>query len=76
MTMAMVRDDYDAFPLDGSEVDDTDGDGVGNNADEDDDGAAFETMKTLFPIRRLMIRMGMVSAITLKDSQLGDFAER
>lgn len=32
-----VRDENDAFPIDRSEVLDTDGDGIGNNADPDDD---------------------------------------
>ena len=32
------RDEEDDFPLDPTESVDTDGDGVGNNADEDDDG--------------------------------------
>ena len=31
-------DEYDAFPLDPDEQIDTDGDGIGNNADTDDDG--------------------------------------
>ena len=37
-----VYDEFDAFPLDGSESVDSDGDGTGNNADSDDDndGAA------------------------------------
>jgi len=33
-----VPDDEDAFPNDPTEWDDTDGDGIGNNADTDDDG--------------------------------------
>ncbi|MDP7003374.1 MAG: hypothetical protein QF911_07415, partial [Candidatus Thalassarchaeaceae archaeon] len=33
-----VSDAYDAFPLDASETVDTDSDGIGNNADTDDDG--------------------------------------
>lgn len=33
-----VVDDEDAFPNDASETLDTDGDGIGNNADSDDDG--------------------------------------
>ena len=33
-----LPDNTDAFPLDGTEWIDTDGDGVGNNADIDDDG--------------------------------------
>ena len=32
-----VSDEYDAFPLDPSEIDDTDGDFIGDNADPDDD---------------------------------------
>ena len=36
-----VADGDDAFPFDGSEWDDTDGDDIGNNADEDDDGDQF-----------------------------------
>ncbi len=33
-----VADEFDAFPLDANETVDTDGDGIGNNADTDDDG--------------------------------------
>jgi len=33
-----IPDSEDAFPLDGGESADTDGDGIGNNADTDDDG--------------------------------------
>lgn len=33
-----VTDNDDAFPLDATESIDTDGDGIGNNADDDDDG--------------------------------------
>ena len=36
-----VNDEIDAFPFDPSEWDDTDGDGLGNNADLDDDGDGF-----------------------------------
>ena len=38
MMMAMVWPTSDAFPLDASETLDTDSDGIGNNADKDDDG--------------------------------------
>ena len=37
MMMATGPDSSDAFPLDPSEAFDTDNDGVGNNADPDDD---------------------------------------
>ena len=33
-----VEDAVDLFPLDSTESVDTDGDGIGNNADRDDDG--------------------------------------
>jgi len=33
-----VSDEWDSFPMDPSETEDTDGDGYGNNADTDDDG--------------------------------------
>ena len=36
-----VLDDDDAFPLDASESVDTDLDGIGNNADNDDDGDKY-----------------------------------
>jgi len=36
-----VSDDLDAFPFDPLETVDTDADGVGNNADSDDDGDSF-----------------------------------
>ena len=36
-----VDDSEDAFPDDASEWEDTDGDGIGNNADEDDDNDGF-----------------------------------
>ena len=37
----------DAFPLDATETLDTDSDGIGNNADTDDDGDDVQTQLTL-----------------------------
>ncbi len=53
-----VPDDRDAFPLDPNETLDTDGDGVGNNADIDDDNDgmpdAWETLHGLNPLRMML----------------------
>ena len=50
-----VPDDQDAFPLDPSETLDSDRDGVGNNADDDDDNDgmpdAWETLYGLNPLK-------------------------
>ena len=48
-----VEDGLDAFPLDASESVDTDGDGVGNNADTDDDDDGVEDSADLFPLNGL-----------------------
>lgn len=45
-----VPDDEDAFPLDATEWLDTDGDGIGNNADEDDDNDGFNDDEDTFPL--------------------------
>lgn len=49
-----VADGLDAFPLDPAETKDTDGDGIGNNADLDDDGDgmpdAWEIVNHLNPL--------------------------
>ena len=49
-----VPDDQDAFPIDPNETIDTDGDGIGNNADSDDDGDgmpdAWEIVNHLDPL--------------------------
>ena len=50
MTMEMVRDGDDAFPLDATESVDTDSDGVGNNADSDDDGDTVLDGDDAFPL--------------------------
>nr|MCW1952636.1 gliding motility-associated C-terminal domain-containing protein [Flavobacteriia bacterium] len=42
-----VQDNNDAFPLDPSEWSDTDSDGIGNNADTDDDGDGFSDLDEL-----------------------------
>jgi hypothetical protein len=47
------RDYFDAFPSDASESLDTDGDGVGNNADTDDDGDGYEDSVDAFPLNAL-----------------------
>ena len=36
-----MADEDDAFPNDPNEALDTDGDGIGNNADRDDDGDGY-----------------------------------
>jgi hypothetical protein len=45
-----VSDTADAFPLDASETVDTDGDGIGNNADTDDDGDGVMDDADTFPL--------------------------
>jgi Zn-dependent metalloprotease/alpha-tubulin suppressor-like RCC1 family protein len=40
----------DALPLDATETQDTDGDGVGNNADTDDDGDGTDDSEDAFPL--------------------------
>ena len=45
-----VDDSSDAFPLDATEWLDTDGDGVGNNADTDDDNDGFVDASDAFPL--------------------------
>ena len=45
-----VSDDEDAFPNDPSESVDTDGDGIGNNADTDDDGDGVADANDAFPL--------------------------
>ena len=45
-----VGDSQDAFPLDDSEAFDTDGDGLGNNADTDDDGDGVVDAVDAFPL--------------------------
>jgi len=45
-----VEDALDAFPLDATEWIDTDGDGIGNNADLDDDGDGVEDTLDAFPL--------------------------
>ncbi|MCC2608081.1 FG-GAP-like repeat-containing protein [Planctobacterium marinum] len=51
-----VPDPYDTFPNDPNEAIDTDGDGIGNNADEDDDGDgipdSIELSSGLDPLNR------------------------
>ena len=41
MMIMIVNDDIDAFPFDSSEWNDYDLDGIGDNADQDDDGTGF-----------------------------------
>jgi len=45
-----VNDDDDAFPSDATESVDTDGDGIGNNADTDDDGDNVNDEEDTFPL--------------------------
>ena len=45
-----AADLFDAFPDDASEYLDTDGDGVGNNADADDDGDGVDDAVDVFPL--------------------------
>jgi len=45
-----VVDEQDAFPFDPNETLDTDGDGVGNNADSDDDGDGVVDEQDAFPL--------------------------
>jgi len=48
-----VNDDEDAFPLDPTETVDTDGDGIGNNADTDDDNDNVPDAQDAFPLDHL-----------------------
>ena len=45
-----VPDDQDAFPNDPNETVDTDGDGIGNNADTDDDNDGVDDANDAFPL--------------------------
>lgn len=45
-----VVDGSDTFPQDGNESVDTDGDGIGNNADNDDDGDGVEDSADAYPL--------------------------
>lgn len=45
-----VPDSMDAFPNDPNESLDTDGDGIGNNADDDDDGDGVNDSQDAFPL--------------------------
>ncbi len=45
-----IADDIDAFPSDPSESVDTDGDGIGNNADSDDDNDGVPDFNDAFPL--------------------------
>lgn len=60
-----VEDDEDAFPLDASESLDTDSDGIGNNADLDDDNDNFTDEEELAdgtdPLNRFSCRSGCFS---------------
>ena len=47
-----VPDDQDAFPNDPNEWEDTDGDGIGNNADPDDDNDGVPDEQDDFPLGR------------------------
>jgi len=47
-----IPDDEDAFPSDPNETVDTDGDGIGNNADLDDDGDGVPDVNDDYPLGR------------------------
>jgi hypothetical protein len=44
-----ITNEEDAFPNDSTEWDDSDGDGIGNNADLDDDNDGYNDTEDLFP---------------------------
>ena len=48
-----MTDSLDAFPLDAAETIDTDSDGIGNNADPDDDNDGVEDVVDIFPLDAL-----------------------
>ena len=50
MTTVTVLDTADAFPLDKTETLDTDADGIGNNADTDDDADGVLDTADAFPL--------------------------
>ncbi len=45
-----VADNFDAFPFNGQEFEDTDNDGIGNNSDTDDDGDGVLDADDAFPV--------------------------
>ena len=45
-----ITDQQDAFPMDATESADSDGDGVGNNADSDDDNDGITDQQDAFPM--------------------------
>jgi hypothetical protein len=47
-----VADSADAFPLNPGESVDTDGDGIGNNADTDDDADGIPDAQDGFPLQK------------------------
>jgi hypothetical protein len=56
-----VPDSSDAFRLDPTESVDTDGDGVGDNADADDDGDGIPDAQDAFPLQRDGLLSGQLS---------------
>ena len=50
-----MADSEDAFPLDVNEIMDTDGDGIGNNADTDDDGDGIPDRVDLTPLGDIFV---------------------
>ena len=68
------KDGVDAFPLDADESLDTDGDGVGNNTDPDDDGDGFtdeqEVIDGTDPLSRFSCKSGCFSFDVDQSSSL------
>ena len=50
LKLSFIPDEFDAFPYDSSEYLDTDMDGIGNNADSDDDGDGVNDGQDEFPL--------------------------
>jgi predicted nucleic acid-binding Zn ribbon protein len=55
-----VPDDEDAFPNDPSEWADNDGDGIGDNADSDDDNDGYFDYEDVMPYKNAMIKISLI----------------
>ena len=69
-----VPDDSDAFPNDPTEQLDTDGDGIGNNADHDDDGDGTPDVIDLDPLNPAVNEIGLPLDGNYKGSTIKDSA--
>ena len=63
-----VPNENDAFPNDATEWEDYDGDGIGNNADLDDDNDGYEDTEDINPLNDLALNFNL-EWIELIDKQ-------